>query len=425
MKNFIGIGLLLLTGPFLSGQITYIKAGRLLDVEKGIMLPNQVIIIEMDTIKQVGSSITIPANSKIIDLSSYTVLPGLIDCHTHITSQYGGNYYEEIFRKTPFEAAILSTNYADTTLNAGFTSCRDLGSGAFVDVALKNTINKKQVRGPHLQVAAMDVGATGGHSDNNGFSPFLDWNLPKEFSGLADGEDEIRHLIRYEIKHGADVIKIMASAGVLSEEESSAAPQYSLEELKAAADEAHRWGKKIAAHAHGSEAVKLAVKAGINSIEHGSILDDETVALMKQNGTWYVPTLFVGNYFVEKMSNSDFPEKIKAKARFISGQTSISLQKAIKAGLKIAYGTDAGVFPHGLNAKQFKLFIDNGMTPLQAIQTATINAADLMGWLGKTGSITAGKWADIIAVKGDPLKDITELERIKFVMKSGVVYKNL
>jgi imidazolonepropionase-like amidohydrolase len=396
-----------------------IKAGRLIDTKTGAIINNAFILIEGDKITSAGPNVTVPAEVEVIDLKDKTVLPGLIDCHTHITSQ-PGNYYEDIFRKSAIDAAITAHVYARRTLEAGFTTVRDVGAGEFIDVALRNAINRGDVAGPRMQVATLTVGATGGHGDTNGFSPYLKFG---GFSGLADGVDEIRKLIRFEVKYGADLIKILATAGVLSEEESVGAPQFSQEEMNAVVEEARMWGKRVAAHAHGAEGIKRAVRAGVTSIEHGSLIDDEGVKLMKERGTYLVADIYNDDYILAEFAKLGYPEKIIEKERLVGRTQRENFQKAAKAGVKIAYGTDAGVYPHGWNAKQFAHMVKWGLTPIQAVQAATINAADLLGWNDRVGVIAPGAFADIIAVDGDPLKDVTELERVKFVMKGGVVYK--
>jgi imidazolonepropionase-like amidohydrolase len=295
-----------------------------------------------------------------------------------------------------------------------------VGASEFIDVALRNAINRGDVAGPRMQVATLTVGATGGHGDTNGFSPYLKFS---GFSGLADGVDEIRKLVRFEVKYGADLIKILATAGVLSEEESVGAPQFSQEEMNAIVEEARMWGKRVAAHAHGAEGIKRAVRAGVTSIEHGSLIDDEGIKLMKERGTYLVADIYNDDYILAEFAKLGYPEKIIEKERVVGRTQRENFQKAVKAGVKIAYGTDAGVYPHGWNAKQFAHMVKWGLTPIQAIQAATINAADLLGWNDKVGVIAPGAFADIIAVDGDPLKDVTELERVKFVMKGGEVYK--
>ncbi|SDQ01076.1 Imidazolonepropionase [Mucilaginibacter sp. OK268] len=405
-------------------SVKYIKAGRFIDTEKGRVLTNQIIVVDHDTIKAVGDNISIPAGAKMIDLSYATVLPGLIDCHTHLSQQPGDNYYDDIFRKSPVDYAVIAPNYAKRTLLAGFTTCRDVGAAAFIDIALRNAINHGDIPGPRMLCATLFIGSTGSHGDLNGFSPYLDWVGPKQMSGVANGVDELRKQVRYNIKYGAEVIKFGASAGVLSEEESVGAPQFTQEEMNAIVDEAHLWGLKACAHAHGTVAIKMAVKAGVASIEHGSFLDDEAIALMKQHGTYLVADIYNDDYILSDYAKHGTPEKIINKERLVGKTQRLSFQKAVKAGVKIAFGTDAGVYPHGWNGKQFKYMVKFGLNPMQAIQSATYNAADLLGWQGKVGSISKGKYADLIAVKTDPLTDITSLENIPFVMKGGEVYKD-
>lgn len=408
---------------FCQSTVKAIKAGKLIDVVAGKELLNQVILIDSGKIIAVGASLKIPAGAEVIDLSNSTVLPGLIDCHTHLSGQPGDDYYSDIFRKTSIDYAMEAPIYARRTLMAGFTTCRDLGSSDLIDISLRNNINNGTIEGPRLLVSCFALGSTGGHSDLTGFNPQLKIGSNPDFTGVADGVDEIRKRVRNNIKWGADVIKFCATAGVLSEEESVGAPQYSFEEMKALIDEAHMWGRKVAAHAHGTEGIKRAVLAGVNSVEHCSILDDAAVQLMKEKGTYMVPTMYALDYIIDNFAKKGFPEKILNKARSIYKQKQDGLTKAVKAGVKIAYGTDAGVMPHGLNGKDFIYLVRAGMTPMQAIQSATINAADLLDISAKTGSISVGKSADIIAVVIDPLTNIAVLENVNFIMKEGVIYK--
>jgi imidazolonepropionase-like amidohydrolase len=396
-----------------------IRAGKLIDGRGGPPITNAVILIQGDRITAVGSGLTIPANARVIDLSKSTVLPGFIDCHTHVTSQ-PVDYYEDIFRKTPIDIAVMAHVYAKRTLDAGFTTIRDVGSSEFIDVALRNAINRGDVAGPRILAATLTVGSTGGHGDLTGFSPYLKFG---SFSGVADGVDDIRKLVRFEIKNGADVIKMIASAGVLSEEESVGAPQYSQEEMNAVVEEAAMWGRKVAAHAHGTEAIKRAIKAGVASVEHASMIDDEGIRLAKEHGTYLVMDIYNDDYIMAEYKRLGYPQKILDKEALIGRTQRENFKKAAQAGARLAYGTDSGVYPHGWNGKQFAKMVEWGLTPMQAIQTATVNAADLLGWSDRVGSIQAGRFADIVAVNGDPLADIKQLENVTFVMKGGVVAK--
>ncbi len=409
---------------FSQSKLKAIKAGKFVDTEKGVVLENQIILIDSNKIVAVGANLVIPPNTEVIDLSNSTVLPGLIDCHVHITQDPGTNYYAEIFRETDIDKAVRAHIFAKRTLEAGFTLCRNAGAQNLIDVSLRNAINEGSVVGPRLLVSAFAIGATGGHADLTGFNPSIDWKYNPDFTGVADGVDEIKKRVRNNIKWGADWIKFMATAGVLSEEESVGAPQYSFEEMKALCDEAHLWGKKVCSHAHGTEGIKMAVRAGVSSVEHCSLLDDEAIALMKEKGVYMVPTLYAVDYIIETFSAKGYPAKIIDKAKKLRVLKLESFKKAVKAGVKIAYGTDAAVMPNGWNGKDFKYMVDAGMTSMQAIQSATMAAADLLDWKNKVGSITKGKFADIIAVQGNPIDDVSILENVKFVMKDGVVYKN-
>jgi imidazolonepropionase-like amidohydrolase len=399
--------------------VIVLLAGRLIDVQRGTVLEKPVILVEGDRIKAVGQGLAIPRGATVIDLGTATLLPGLIDCHTHLTFE-PGSYYEDLFRKSAIDAAVLCHLFARRTLEAGFTTVRDVGAEEFVDIALRNAINEGRVPGPRMQVATLGVGSTGGHNDLTGFSPYLDF---KGFSGIADGPEEVRKLVRLEVKNGADLIKMMATAGVLSEEESVGNPQYSLEEMKICVEEAARWGKKVAAHAHGAEGIRMAVQAGVASIEHGSLLDEEGIRLMKERGTFLVADIYNHEYIMKEYERMGYPAKLIEKERQIGDLQRENFRRAVAAGVKTAFGTDAGVFPHGQNARQFAFMVKYGMSPLQALRAATFEAAALMGWSDRMGAVAAGYYADLIAVAGDPLRDITELERVTFVMKGGLVYK--
>ena len=406
--------------PATPKKVTVIKAARLIDGQGGAPLANAVVVIEGDRIARVGAALAVPAGAEVIDLGSATLLPGLIDCHTHLTGQPGDNYYEDIFRKSAIDYAMVAHVYAKRTLDAGFTSVRDVGAGELIDVAMRNAINRGEIAGPRMQVATLAVSATGGHGDLSGFSPYLSF---KGLDNIADGIDEIRKLVRTEVKYGADVIKVAATAGVLSEEESVGAPQFSQEELNALVEEAHMWEKRVAAHAHGTEGIKRAIKAGVTSVEHASFIDDEGIRLAKEKGTWLVMDIYNDDYILAEFAKKGYPQKIIEKERLVGRTQRENFRKAVQAGVKMAFGSDAGVYPHGWNGKQFAKMVEGGMTPMQAIKAATIDAADLLGWRDRLGSIEAGKFADVIAVKGDPLKDVTEFEKVSFVMKGGVVYK--
>jgi imidazolonepropionase-like amidohydrolase len=397
-----------------------VHAGHVLDVKTGKLLSDQTLVIEDGKIVSSGATADakIPTDAIRIDLSNATVLPGLIDAHTHLTMdpKFG---YERLATSVPREALTGAKN-ARLTLMAGFTTARNVGARGFTDVALRDAINAGEVPGPRLLVSGPPLSITGGHCDNN--------MLPSEYhavsDGAADGIAEVQHKVRENIKYGADLIKVCATGGVLSLGDNPQASQYTLEEMKAIVADAHRLGRKVAAHAHGAEGIRWATEAGVDSIEHGSYIDDAGIAAMKAHGTYLVPTLYLGDWMIENAGLTHLPPPLLAKAQDVIPAARKNIARAFAGGVKVAFGTDAAVYPHGLNAHEFAVMVKLGLTPLQAIQAATVNAADLLGWSGKVGTLEPGAWADIVAVDGDPLKDVTTLERVKFVMKGGEVMKN-
>jgi imidazolonepropionase-like amidohydrolase len=318
-------------------KITVVKAARLIDPKAGSVVNNATVIIADDKVTQVGSGLAVPAGAEVIDLKGATLLPGLIDCHTHVTSQ-PNDYYEDIFRKSPIDYAITAHIYARRTLDAGFTTIRDVGAGEYIDVALKRAIDKGDVIGPRMVPAGLAISSTGGHGDLTGFSPYV---KIENLSGVADGVAEIRKLVRNNVKFGADVIKVLAGGGVLSEEENVGGPQFTQEELNALVDEAAMWGRKVAAHAHGAEPIKRAIRAGVASVEHASLIDDEGIRLAKEHGTYLVMDIYNDDYILSEYAKMGYPEKILAKERQVGRTQRENFKKAFEAGVKMAFGTDA------------------------------------------------------------------------------------
>jgi imidazolonepropionase-like amidohydrolase len=401
--------------PAPAPTIVAVRAAKLVDTKNGTTIANPVVIIEDDKVKAVGAGLAIPAGATVVDLKGATLLPGLIDCHTHITGQ-PTDYYEDIFRRSPLDYAVIAHVYAKRTLDAGFTTVRDVGAPEYLDIALKRAIDRGDIPGPRMIAAGLAISSTGGHGDLTGFSPYGQWG---GLSYVADGVDEVRPLVRPLVGVGADGIRGLAGGGVLSEEEAVGGPQFSQQELDALVEEARMWGRKVAAHAHGPEPIKRAIRAGVASVEHASLIDDEGIRLAKEHGTFLVMDIYNDDYILAEYSRMGYPEKIMNKERQVGRQQRENFQKAVRAGVKMAFGTDAGVYPHGWNAKQFAHMVRWGMTPMQAIQAATVNAAELLGWSGKVGEVSPGAYADLIAVAGDPLADVTQLEHPIFVMKGG------
>ena len=406
----------------------YIRAGRLFDSTSDQVRENVVIVVVGERIQSIGAagSVSIPADATVIDLSHATVLPGLIDCHTHLGAR--ADRYDEIynFKDTPFDSAFAGVVNARKTLEAGFTSVRDVGSLPFLAVDLRNAINEGFIPGPRIVASGPAITITGGHGDLNNFSPqtrVMMFPEERDFA-IADGVDQIRHVVRAQVKYGVDVIKILATGGVLSKGDSPGAPQFTFEELKAAADEAHMAGRKIAAHAHGAQGIKNAILAGIDSIEHASLIDDEGIRLAKERGVYLDMDIYNDDYILGKAVEFGLPKENVDKEKMVGRTQRENFQKAVKAGAKMTFGTDAGVYPHGDNAKQFFYMVKFGMTPAQAIHAATSSAADLIGRAKDVGTLEAGKYADLIAVTDDPFQNIRALENVGFVMKGGAVVKD-
>src|SRR5271154_551479 len=403
--------------PATTSKTVVIRAGHLLDVKTGKTLSNQTIVIQGDKITNVGSDSQVPAGAQVVDLSNATVLPGLIDAHTHLTmtTNFG---YSQLGISVPREALYGARN-ARVTLDAGFTTVRNVGASGFTDVALRDAINAGDVPGPRMLVSGPALSITGGHGDNN----LLPFEYHAASDGAADGVDGVRHMVRQNIKYGADLIKFMASGGVLSHGDNPQASQYTLEEMKTIVEEAHRLGRKVAAHAHGAQAILWASEAGVDSIEHGSYIDDAAIAEMKKNGTYLVPTLYLMDWFFENAEKIGTPAELIAKGHEVMPAARKNVARAFAAGVKVGFGTDAAVYPHGLNAHEFAVMVKLGLTPLQAIQTSTVNAADLLGWTDRVGTLEAGKFGDLVAVDGDPLADVSLLENVKVVIKGGEIVK--
>lgn len=407
-----------------------LKAARMFDGKSKALLTNAVVIVQGATITDAGSNLPIPDGAQVIDLGDATLSPGFMDAHTHLTFDFSGNYNERRLKALEInvsELAYLALPNARVTVEAGFTTVRDLGSrfeGSrdFVDVSMRNAIAKGVIPGPRMLVATFGIGATGGHfDDTNGFRDLLFGHEPDSADGIADGPDAIRKAVRFQIKNGADVIKAAVSGGVLSMHDEVDVPQLTPAEMAALVDETHRLRKKVAVHCHGDQAAKDAIEAGVDSIEHGSFLKPETLQLMKTKGTWLVPTLMATEWVLSKLDS--YPPALQAKAKAAGNARTEMFRNAVKLGVKIGFGTDAAVYPHGQNAKEFKLMVDLGMPAIEALRTATSGDAELFGIAQKVGTLEKGKLADIIAMPGDPITDITATERVSFVMKEGKVVK--
>jgi len=408
-----------------------LKAARLFDGKSSSLVQNGVVIVRGDKIVDAGSNLPLPSGAQVIDLGDATLSPGLMDAHTHLTADYSGNYNERRLQELDLnvsEQAIRATMFARATVEAGFTTVRDLGSRfvasrEFVDVALRNSINKGTIVGPRMLVATKGIGATGGHFDpTSGFRDFLFGREPDYTDGIANGPDEIRKAVRFEVKNGADVIKAAVSGGVLSLADEVDTPQLTPAEMAALVDESHRLRRKVAVHCHGDQAAREAIEAGVDSIEHGSFMKPETLAMMKKKGTYLTPTLMASEWIMGKLAN--YPAALQEKAKAAFNARSEMFRNAVKMGVKISFGTDAAVYPHGENAKEFKLMVDLGMSSIDALKSATTNDAELFGVAQKLGTLEKGKLADVIAVPGDPTTDITATARVSFVMKEGKIIRH-
>ena len=427
MKKFSIVAFLLLFN-FLQvlSSATVIHAGLLINGESSVPSPEMSIVIEGSKIQAIETGyITPDSEDEFIDLSGYTVLPGLMDMHVHLSSEYSKNSYQERISLNAGDYAIRAVSNAEKTLMAGFTSVRNLGDSGGVSISLRNAINKGIVLGPRIFSSGTTIASSGGHGDStNSLNQSLTSD-PGPAEGIVNSVNDASKAVRFRYKEGADLIKITATGGVLSNAKNSQNPQLTEEEITQIVNMAKDYGFKVAAHAHGSEGIKRAVRAGVHSIEHGTLMDDEGMRLMREKGTYYVPTIIAGLWVAEKAQDPDFfPELVRPKAAEIGPQIKGTFGKAYQAGVKIAYGTDTGVSAHGNNATEFKHMVEAGMPPMKAIQSATVEAAKLLGEYEQFGSLAEGKIADIIAVNGNPVEDITILEEVDFVMKSGRVYKS-
>jgi imidazolonepropionase-like amidohydrolase len=414
-----------------ANSVIALKAARLFDGKSKALVTNGVVIVQGTTITDAGSNLPIPSGAQVIDLGDATLSPGFMDAHTHVTFDFTGNFNErrlKVLELNVSELALMAIPNARATVEAGFTTVRDLGSrfeGSrdFVDVSVRNAIAKGIIIGPRMLVATYGIGATGGHFDDTaGFRDFLFGHQPDYSDGIADGPDAIRKAVRFQVKNGADVIKAAVSGGVLSMTDEVDTPQFTAAEMAALVDETHRLRKKIAVHCHGDQAAREAIEAGVDSIEHGSFLKPETLQLMKTKGTYLVATLMATEWIMGKIDA--YPAVLQAKARAAGAARTEMFRNAVKLGVKIGFGTDSAVYPHGQNAKEFKLMVDLGMPPLEALRAATSADAELFGIAQKVGTLEKGKLADIVAIPGDPTTDITATERVSFVMKEGKIVKN-
>jgi imidazolonepropionase-like amidohydrolase len=400
-----------------------LRAARMFDGTSDSVIRNGAIVVQGNRIVAAGASVDVPANAQVIDLGDATLLPGLIDSHVHLTEENEQNFYLNYFQtlmRHPAEQAILATTFARKTIDAGFTTVRNLGAGDYVDVGLRNGINNGWTVGPRMLVAVHAIGATGGHGDSDPIPPSKGVPSLGPIDGVCNGPADCRAAVRYQIKYGADVIKFMPSGGVLSLSDPVDAPELSQDEMNAIVEESHHWGRKVAAHCHGDAAAKMAVIAGVDSIEHGSFLKPDTLTQMRDKGIYLVPTLLASEWIGGRLET--FPPAIANKARAAIAARSEMFRNALKIGVKIAFGTDSAVSPHGLNAREFALMTGLGMSPAAALRSATTGAAALLG-VDDRGALSAGKLADVIAVPGNPLDDIKVMERVAFVMKDGVVVK--
>jgi imidazolonepropionase-like amidohydrolase len=406
-------------------KLTVIKAGTLIDGLGGTPVRNAVVVVEGERIKAVGAGVAIPAGASVVDLSDSTVLPGFIDGHTHISSALVGSPGWEDTRVHDTTAAevLRGAFHARQTLEAGYTTIREVGARNFTDVALRDAIRRGHVPGPRMQVAAHALGITGGHCDESGFVPNLFGFEAGIAQGIANGAEAIRAAIRYQVKYGADLIKLCATGGVISVGDTAGAQQYTAEELRTAVETAHMLERRITAHAHGTAGIKAAVEAGVDSIEHGSLLDEEGLRLMIQKGTYLVTTLMAGDAVVRMAKDGRLQGEYAEKALAVGPRMPETVAKAVAAGAKVALGTDNIFDPHTTDAREFTLLVRAGLTPMQAILAGTRHGAALLGWEKDVGAVAAGRYADLVATKGDPLQDITTLERVHFVMKGGVVVK--
>jgi len=410
--------------PPAAADVVVLRAARLFDgVAAGAVSPG-IVVVEDGKIVAAGDRVALPPGARTLELGDATLLPGFIDSHTHVTFEMGSNFLLGLYqglRQTPAEAAIRSSVFARRILDAGFTSIRNVGADRWIDVGLRDAINDGLVPGPRMLVSAHALGARGGHCDEGGFPEGTFGEESGIADGIAAGADQFRDAVRYQIKYGADVIKVCATGGVLSLNDSVDAPQVTQAEMDAIVDETHRLGRRVAVHAHGAEGAKVAIRAGADSIEHGSFLDDEAIRMMKERGTWLVPTLLAGEYAGKGPTAATLPPAVQAKAAAALARRSDTFRKVLAGGVRIAFGTDSAVSPHGRNAEEFALMVDHGMSPRAALVSATMGAATLLGIDGETGSLTAGKAADVVAVAGDPFADIHATEHVVFVMRGGAV----